>query len=98
MLDRRSSWNGQRDGRSLQQPSERYLFRARTVSLRDAAEHFSRNFARSQWKPGNECNSIALTIIHHIVPFPVGKAIAVLHRHDGDNLACSLDVLLCDVG
>ena len=71
---------------------------AGTASLRDAAEHFSSNFARSQWKSGNECNSIALTIIHDIVPFPVGKAIAVLYGDDWENLPRSLDVLLRDVG
>src|SRR5205807_8552556 len=47
---------------------------------------------------GNEGNLIALTIIHHVVPFAVRKAIAVLHRDDRDNSARSLDVLLRDVG
>src|ERR1700686_3856631 len=98
MLDRGSPWDGQRNGRSPQQPSECYLGGARTVSLRDAAENFSRDFACPQWEPRNKSNPVALTIIHYVVPFPVGKAIAVLHGDDRDNFACSLNVFLRDVG
>src|SRR5216684_4698597 len=98
MLDRGSPWDWQHDGRSLQQPSERYPGGARTVSLRDAAKHFSSNSACAQWEPRNKGNSIALTIIHHVVPFAVRKAIAVLHGNDRDNSAGSLDVFLRNVG
>src|SRR6266852_2743974 len=97
MLDRGSPWDWQHDGRSLQQPSERYPGGARTVSLRDAAKHFSSNSACPQWEPGNKGNSVALTIIHHVIPFAVRKAIAVLHGDDRDNSARSLDMLLRNV-
>ena len=64
------------------------------VCLSDSIKHFASDFTSSQWKPRNEGNSIALTIIHHIVPFAVRKAIAVLHRDERDNSARSL-VMLC---
>src|ERR1700688_1914634 len=98
MLDRGSPWDWQHDGRSLQQPSERYLGGAHTVSLRDAAKHFSSNSACSQWEPWDKGDCIAFTISHHVVPFPVRKAIAVLHGDDRDDFARSLDVLLRNVG
>src|SRR5690242_13998238 len=97
MFDRGSTRDGQHNGRSPQEPGQRYLRRARTVGLGDTAKHFSGNSACSQWEPRNEGNSIALTIIDYVVPFTVRKAIAVLHGHDGDDFACSLDVLLRDV-
>src|SRR6267143_7118118 len=97
MFDRGCSWNGQHDGRSLQEPGQRYLDGARTVRLRDSVKHFPGNLACSQWEPGDKSNSTTLTIIDHVVPFAVGKAIAILHRDDGDDLACSLDVLLRNV-
>jgi hypothetical protein len=59
--------------------------------------HLAGYFAYPQWEPGNEGNSIALTIIHDVVPFAVRKTIAVLHRNDGNNSARSLDVLLRNV-
>src|SRR6266446_10230499 len=98
MLDRGSPWDGQHDGGSLQEPGQRYLCRARVMCLRDPVQHVAGNFACSQWEPRNKSNSIALTIIHHIVPFAVRKAIAVLYGNDWDNSACALDVLLGDVG
>src|SRR6202040_3152883 len=98
MLDRGCPWDGQHGGRSSQEPGQRYLDGARTVRLRDSVKHFPGNLAGSQWEPGDKGSSITLTIIHHVVPFTVGKAIAILHRDDGNNFACSLDVLLRHVG
>src|SRR6267142_620443 len=98
MFDRGGPWDGQHNGRSPQEPGQRYLRGARTVSPRDSVKHLAGNLARSQWEPGNKGNFIALAIIHHVVPFAVGKAIAVLHGDDRDNSARSLDVLLGDVG
>src|ERR1700675_4534145 len=97
MCDRGCPRDGQHDGRSSQEPGQRYLDRARTVRLRDSVKHFPGNLAGSQWEPGDKSNSVALTVTHYVVPFAVGKAIAILHRHDGDNFARSLDVLLRDV-
>src|SRR5712664_4704746 len=68
------------------------------VCLGDSVKYFAGDFACSKWEPGNKGNSILLTIIHHVVPFAVGKAIAVLHGDDRNNSVCSLDVLLRDVG
>ncbi len=68
------------------------------MCLGDSVKHFPGNFACSQREPGNKGNSIALAIIHHVVPFAIRKAIAVLHGNDWDNFARSLDVLLRDVG
>src|SRR6266481_6736539 len=82
MFDRGSPWDGQHDGRSPQEPGQRYLCGTRTVCLRDSVEHLAGNFGRSQWEPGNKSNFIALAIVHHVVPFAVGKAIAVLHGDD----------------
>src|ERR1700674_3668378 len=98
MLDRGCPRNGQHDGRSSQEPGQCYLGGTRTVRLRDSVKHFPGNLAGSQWEPGDKGNSIALTITHYVVPFAVGKAIAILHRDDGDNFARSLDVLLRYVG
>src|ERR1700736_3831657 len=98
MFDRGSSWYGQHVGRSPQEPGKRYLRGARTVRLGDAVKHFASNSACSQWEPGNKGNSIALTIIHNVVPFAVCKAIAILHRDNRDDFACAFDVLLRDVG
>src|SRR5437588_13054169 len=97
MFDCGSSWNRQHHGRSPEEPSQRHLCRTRTVCLRDSVQHLAGYFACPQWEPGNEGNLIALTIIHHVVPFAVRKTIAVLHRNDRDNSARSLDVLLRDV-
>src|SRR6266446_1492539 len=98
MFDRGSPWVGQHNWGSPQEPGQRYLRGARTVCLRDSIEHLAGDFARPQWKPRDESIFIALAIIHHVVPFAVGKAIAVLHGDDRDNSARSLDVLLRDVG
>src|SRR4029077_902200 len=98
MLDRGRPWDGQHNGSSAQEPGQRYLRGARMVCLRDSVKHLTSNSACPQGKPGNKSNSIALTIIHHVVPFPVGKAIAVLDGNDRDDSARPLDVLLRDVG
>src|ERR1700674_1655416 len=98
MFDRRRPRNGQHDGRSSQEPGQRYLDRPRTVRLRDSVKNFPGNLASSEWEPRDKSNSITLTITHYVVPFAVGKAIAILHRDDGDNLARALDVLLRHVG
>src|ERR1700686_3827406 len=98
MFDRRCPGNGQHDGRSSQEPGQFYLDRPRTVRLRDSVKNFPGNLASSEWEPRDKSNSSTLTIIHYVVPFAVGKAIAILHRDDGDNLARALDVLLRDVG
>src|ERR1700687_2245562 len=98
MFGRGCPWDRQHDGRSSQEPRQSYLCRPRTVRLRDSAKHFPGNLACSQWEPGDKGNSITLTITHYVVPFAVGKAIAILHRDDGDNFARSLDVLLRHVG
>src|SRR5580692_7192517 len=91
-------WDGEHDGRSPQKPSQRYLRGARTMCVRDSTKHLASNFACSEWKPGNKSNSVTLTIIHNVVPFTVGKAVAILHGDDWGNSARSLDMLLCDVG
>src|ERR1700680_1124474 len=98
MFDRGSPWDRQHDGSTPQKPGQRYLYGARTVRLRDSVKHFPGNPACSQRKPWDKRNSIALTIIHYVIPFTVGKAVAVLHGDDRDNSARSLDVLLRDVG
>src|SRR6266849_5158660 len=82
----------------MQEPGQRYLCGARVMCLRDSVQHVARNFACPQWEPWNESNSIALTIVHYVVPFAVRKAIAVLHRDDWNNSTCSVDVFLRDVG
>src|SRR5260370_1481432 len=98
MFGRGCPWDRQHDGRSSQEPRQRYLGWPRTVRLRDSVKHFTGNRACSQWEPGDKGTSIMLTITHYVVPFAVGKAIAILHRDDGDNFARSLDVLLRHVG
>src|ERR1700694_5008308 len=93
MFDRGSTWDRQHDGRSPQEPSQRYLHGAGMASLRGLVKGVAANLARSQWEPRNKGNSIAVTIFHHVVPFAVGKAVAVLHTDDRDDSACSLDML-----
>src|SRR5438105_2440229 len=68
------------------------------MRLRGSVKHFPGNPACCKREPGDKSDPVTLTIIHHVVPFTVGEAISVLHRHDRDNLARSLDVLLRDVG
>ena len=97
MFDRRSPWDGQHDGGSPQEPGQRYLRGACAVCLSNLVQHVASNFACPQGEPRNKGNPIALTIIHHVVPFAVGKAIAVLHGDDRENFARSLDVLLRNV-
>src|SRR5260370_14812666 len=97
MFDRGSPWDGKYHGRSPQEPSQRYLRGTRLMCLRDPVQHVAGNFACPQWEPGNKGNSIGLTIIHHVIPFTVRKAIAILNGDDRDNSARSLDVLLCNV-
>src|ERR1700745_2189730 len=65
MLDRGSPWNGQRDAGSPQEPSERYLSGARTMSLRDAVKSVPGNFTCSQREPRNKSNFISFTIFNH---------------------------------
>src|SRR5690242_12436716 len=98
MFDRGSSWNGQNIGRPMQEPGERYLCVARTVCLGDSVKHLAGDFTSSQREPRYKGNSAAFTIVHHVVPFAIRKAVAVLHRDDRNDSTCSLDVLLCDVG
>ncbi len=98
MLDRGSPWDGQHNRRSPQEPRERYLCGARVMRLRNSVQHLAGNFTSSQREPRNKSNSIAFTIIDHVVPFAVRKAVAVLYGDNRDDLACSLDVLLRDVG
>src|SRR6267143_1799425 len=78
MFDRGSPRDRQHDGRSPQEPSQRYLHGVGMVCLRDLVKHVAGNFACSQGEPRNKDNSIAVTILHHVVPFAVGKAIAIL--------------------
>src|SRR5260370_30617820 len=87
MFDRGSPWDRKHDGRSPQEPSQRYLHGAGMVRLRDLVKHVAGDFACSQWEPRNKGNSMAVTILHHVVPFPVRKAIAVLHTDDGDHFS-----------
>src|SRR6516164_67950 len=97
MVNRRCSRNGQQHGRSFQQPSKCHLVRGGLVRSGDLVEYLPRESARSQWEPQDEGDSIALTIIHHVIPFTIRKTIAILHGNDGDDLACPLDVLLRDI-
>ena len=39
-----------------------------------------------------------LAVIDQIVPLPVSKAVTILHRYDGDNLAPAFNVFLGHVG
>jgi len=64
-----------------------YLCGARTVCLGNLVKHFAGNFTCSEWIPRNKSNSIALTIIHYVVPFAVRKAIAVLDGDDRNDFA-----------
>src|SRR5438445_572270 len=98
MSDRGSAWDGQHNRRSTQEPGQRYLRVASTVCFCDSIKHLAGNLASSQREPGNKGDFIALAIVHHVVPFAVGKAITVLHGNDGNNLACALDMFLRDVG
>src|SRR4029077_11369238 len=97
MFDRGSPWDGQHNGRPAQEPGKCNLRWAGIVCLRDSIEHLTSNLACPEWGPGDKKNCMPLTIIHHVVPFAIREAIAVLHRDDWHDSACSLDVLLRDV-
>ncbi len=62
------------------------------MRLSDLVERLSGDFPCSQRKPGNESNSMSLTIVHDMVPFTIGKPVAVLNGDDGNNLTCALDM------
>src|SRR6266446_7761533 len=98
MFNRRRSWDWQHDWRTLQEPGKRDLRGTCTVCIRDGVKHFASNFAGSQRIPGDKSDFIALTIIHHIVPFTVRKAITILYGNDRHDSARSLDVLSRDIG
>src|SRR3982074_3403774 len=98
MPDRRSSRDWQHLGRSPQEPRYCYLHRCGLVRTRNSLKQVAGNSTRPQREPGNKSNSVALAVIHHVVPFAVGEAVAILYRNDGDDLARSLDMLLRDVG
>src|SRR5712675_3448155 len=98
MFDGRSSGDRQHLGRSPQQPRYRYLHGCGLMRTRNSLQHVARNSTRPQREPGNKSNSVALAVIHHVVPLTVGEAVAILHRNDGDDFARSLNVLLRDVG
>lgn len=67
------------------------------MGARDFIEYLTRHSARSQWKPGDESDSVAFAVVHHVVPLSIGKAVAILHRDDRNNLARPLDVLARDI-
>jgi len=98
MFDRGSPWDGQYHRRSPQEPKPALPAWDSLDVLARSGSARRRRLCLPQWEPGNKGNSIALTIIHQVIPFAVRKAIAVLHRDDRDNSARSLDVLLRDVG
>src|SRR5579884_967011 len=97
MLDRASSRNGKHDPASAKEPCERNLHRSCSVSFLNLGEGVAYNFSCAQRKPRNECDAVALAVVHYVIPFAIGETIAVLNRHDGHNLACALDVLSRDV-
>src|SRR5713226_856333 len=98
MFNRRRPWDWQHDWRTLQEPGKRDLRGTCTARIRDGAKHFAGNFAGSQRIPGDKSDSIALAIIHHIVPFTVRKAITILYGNDRHDSTRSLDVLSRDIG
>src|SRR5260370_14359934 len=98
MFDRGSPWDRKHDGRSPQEPSQRYLHGAGMVRLRDLVKHVAGDFACSQWEPRNKGNSMAVTILHNVVPFAGGKAIAVLHTVDWACFRRSLALPWADIG
>src|SRR5215467_8101590 len=89
--------NRQHDRRPLEKPSQRYLHWFRVVGLSNCLQHLSRGSTRSQWKPRNEGYLVALTMIDDVVPLPIGKAVAVLYRNDGNNFTDALNVFLSDI-
>src|SRR5947199_4535792 len=60
-------------------------------------QNFAHNFAGSEWEPVNIGEPVPLAIVDDIVPFTVGKAIAILHRGDRNNSASALDMFLSNV-
>src|ERR1700758_4859370 len=64
----------------------------------DLIEDLARDSASPQWEPRDEGDSIALTIIHHIIPLAIGKAVTVLNGNDGNDTACPFNVLLRHIG
>jgi hypothetical protein len=67
------------------------------MCFRDPVENLAGHLACPEREPWNEGYSISLTVIDHIIPFTVSETVTVLHRDDGNNLACSLNVFPRDV-
>ena len=65
------------------------------VGRGDFVQHAARpgQIARRQRKPGNKADVVLLAIIQHILAFPVGQIVAVLHRGDGKDFSRRFDFL-----
>src|SRR5215475_14156582 len=98
MPNRGRSRNRQHDPRPLEKPRQRYLHGFGVMGLGNLQQHLSRGSTRPQWKPGNEGYLVPLTIIDHVIPLPIGKAVAVLYRNYSNNLTGALNMFLRDVG
>ena len=61
-------------------------------------EHVLRKPVLSERGPGDEGNAVLRAVIEEEVPLAIGEAIPILHGHDGDDLACALEVLKGHVG
>jgi len=59
----------------------------------DAFEDFGRVLAASERRPRNEGDVILCIVVDNVIPFAIGKAIAVLHGNNGYNLARAFYVL-----
>src|ERR1700756_4840364 len=64
---------------------------------RDLLEYLARNSSGSQGEKRDKGDSVAFTVIHHIVPLTIGKAVPVLHGNNRNDAARALDMLLRDV-
>src|SRR5579864_6194137 len=98
MFRRRGSWNRQHERRAFQKPREGDLLGTGAVYAGDLIEDFAGGPSASQGEPGNKSYSVALTIIQDVIPFTVGKTVAILDGDDRDDAARALDVLLGDIG
>jgi len=98
MLDGGSAGDREHDGGALEEPGEGDLFWSGVVGAGDLVEDFASCAARAEREPGNEGDGVLFAVVHDVVPFAVGEAVAILHGDDGNDAAGALDVFLRDVG
>jgi hypothetical protein len=94
----RCAGDGEHDSGAGEKPGERDLHGRGLDFGGDAIEEIVGLSILAEGSPGDEGDAVFLAVIEEVVPFAVGKAVAVLDGDDGDDFTGALEVLESDVG